>query len=143
MRVVVAGAVMVDGRLLLAQRDRPAPVAGLWELPGGKVETGETPVQALVRELREELGVEVAPGAPLTARVPLTADLILVALRAELVTGTPRPLDHRALCWVDGDDLRRLADAGEVVPADTAWLPELCDLLDGGEVNRTGDVHRP
>jgi 8-oxo-dGTP diphosphatase len=60
--VLVAAAALVrgDGRLLLAQRPNGKPMAGLWEFPGGKVETGETPQGALVRELREELGVTVS-----------------------------------------------------------------------------------
>ena len=60
--VLVAAVAMVDadGRVLIAQRPEGKPLAGLWEFPGGKVEQGETPEQALIRELREELGVEVS-----------------------------------------------------------------------------------
>ena len=62
-RIVVAGAVLDRDRLLLAQRRYPPDLAGLWELPGGKVEAGESPADALRRELREELGVTIAVGA--------------------------------------------------------------------------------
>jgi mutator protein MutT len=62
MQVVVAGALIVDRALLVAQRQRPPDLAGLWELPGGKVAPGETEVTALARELREELGVDVVVG---------------------------------------------------------------------------------
>jgi 8-oxo-dGTP diphosphatase len=60
-RVVVAGAVYDQGRLLAARRSAPPELAGRWELPGGKLEPGESGEQALVRELREELGVETEP----------------------------------------------------------------------------------
>ena len=73
-QIVVAGALIVDGALLVAQRARPPELAGLWELPGGKVAAGETDAQALARELREELGVDVAVGARLGGDVPLSSD---------------------------------------------------------------------
>ena len=62
MQIVVAGALILDRTLLVAQRQRPPELAGLWELPGGKVAPGETEAEALIRELREELGVEVVVG---------------------------------------------------------------------------------
>ena len=70
MIVVVAAAIVRDGRVLAARRTQPANVAGRWELPGGKVDPGETPEQALVRELREELGIETATSclAPIADR---------------------------------------------------------------------------
>ncbi len=64
-QIVVAGALIFEGRLLVAQRARPPELAGLWELPGGKVAPGETDAAALERELEEELGIEVAVGARL------------------------------------------------------------------------------
>ena len=133
MRYVVAGALLrtVDGRteLLLAQRDYPAEVAGLWELPGGKVEEGETPGAALVRELDEELGVTVVAGERLDEQAPLRADLTLIALWATLRSGVPHAHEHRALRWVGHDALAALADRGEMVPADTVWLGQLLDRL--------------
>ena len=89
-QIVVAGALIVDGALLVAQRARPPELAGLWELPGGKVAAGETDAQALARELREELGVDVVVGARLGGDVALTPAM---TLRAYLVTLTER---HRA-----------------------------------------------
>ncbi|WP_207840978.1 (deoxy)nucleoside triphosphate pyrophosphohydrolase [Williamsia soli] len=129
MREVVAGAVIVDGRLLLAQRSYPAEVAGLWELPGGKVEAGESRRRALERELAEELGLEVVAGEQIGAEVPLREGLVLVAIAATLVAGDPRPTEHSAICWVDADDLRRLVADGELVPADAVWLDDLAGLL--------------
>lgn len=129
MREVVAGAVIVDGRLLLAQRSYPAEVAGLWELPGGKVEAGESRGRALERELAEELGIDVRAGDQIGVGVPLKADLVLVALVATLLGGNPEPTEHTALRWVGSAALRRLAADGELVPADAVWLDDLAGLL--------------
>lgn len=112
---------MSDGWLLVAQRQRPPELAGLWELPGGKVAAGETDADALVRELEEELGVDVTVGARLGGDVVLNDRM---TLRAYLVTqtgGSVHPRDHRALRWVSADDLDGLA----WVPADRGWVPDL------------------
>lgn len=129
MREVVAGAVISEGRLLLAQRTYPVEVAGLWELPGGKVEPGETRAQALGRELGEELGITVAVADQIGEPVPLRSDLVLVAMAAELLSGRPHPHEHSAVRWVESDELRRMAGAGELVPADAVWLDDLTALL--------------
>jgi 8-oxo-dGTP diphosphatase len=129
MREVVAGAVIADGRLLLAQRTYPAEVAGLWELPGGKVEPGETRELALSRELAEELGIEVAVGHRIGEPVQLREDLALVALVAGLIGGTPQPSEHSAVRWVGAIELRAMASNGELVPADAVWLDDLAALL--------------
>ena len=130
-RLVVAGAVVDPGgrTVLLAQRVYPPEVAGLWELPGGKVEPGESPEEALRRELAEELGVVVTVGAPLRERVRLRDDLVLIALRAHIVGGTARAVEHRDLMWVGARDLQEFADDGRLVPADTVWVPELLTIL--------------
>lgn len=99
--MVVAGAVCDGGRLLAARRTAPPECAGRWELAGGKVEPGETPERALVRELREELGVEAEPVAPLPGEWQLGPGLVLRAWQARIVSGVPRPLqDHDALRWL-------------------------------------------
>lgn len=109
MRVVV-GAVLRDahGRVLAARRERPAG----WELPGGKVEPGETEPAALVRELREELGITVEVGARVGPDVPIGADLLLHAWTAALADGEPAALEHAELRWLAPDEL-------DTVP----WLP--------------------
>ncbi|MDQ2637752.1 MAG: (deoxy)nucleoside triphosphate pyrophosphohydrolase [Actinomycetota bacterium] len=123
--IVVAGALIERGCLLVAQRSRPPELAGLWELPGGKVAPGETDAAALARELREELGIDVTVGARLGEDVVLSPT---VTLRAYLVThtaGTLQPIDHRALRWVRAGELDALA----WVPADRAWLGDLAAAL--------------
>jgi len=124
-QIVVAGALISGGTLLVAQRERPPELAGLWELPGGKVAAGESDAAALVRELEEELGVEVTVGERLGRDVALNDRM---TLRAYLVTqtgGTVQPRDHRALRWVTADELDGLA----WVPADRGWVPDLAAAL--------------
>ncbi|MFG3253644.1 (deoxy)nucleoside triphosphate pyrophosphohydrolase [Streptomyces sp. NPDC048172] len=100
-RVVVAGAVYDQGKLLAARRTAPPEFAGRWELPGGKVEPGETPQEALVRELREELGIEVEVLDRLPGEWKLKSDLVLHAWEARLLKGEPQPLqDHDELRWL-------------------------------------------
>ena len=118
---LVVGAIIVDrldrpGQVLAARRSRPPVLAGRWELPGGKVEVGETAEAALHREIGEELGVTVRLGPELVPAVgstwPLTPGLALRAWWCELLAGTPRAGEaHDALAW---------RDAGNV--ADLAWL---------------------
>ena len=124
-QIVVAGALISGGTLLVAQRERPPELAGLWELPGGKVAAGESDAAALVRELEEELGVGVTVGERLGRDVPLNDQM---TLRAYLVTqtgGSVQPHDHRALRWVTADELDGLA----WVPADRGWVPDLAAAL--------------
>nr|ADM46379.1 hydrolase [Streptomyces sp. CS] len=103
-RVVVGGAVFDAGRLLAARRSAPPELAGRWELPGGKAEPGESPEQALVRELREELGVEVEPLEPLPGEWALASGLVLRVWTARLVSGEPQTLeDHDELRWLTPD----------------------------------------
>ena len=123
--IVVAGALIYDAAVLVAQRARPPELAGLWELPGGKVAAGETDEIALVRELREELGIGVVVGGRLGADVALNATTTLRAYLVTQIDGVLHPNDHRALRWVRADELDELA----WVPADTAWLPQLATLL--------------
>jgi 8-oxo-dGTP diphosphatase len=111
----VVGAAVVDdlGRptvLLAARRTEPSALAGGWEFPGGKVDPGEEHAEALRRELREELGVEVALGelleGPLRGGWPLGEDFVIWVWWAAVVEGEPEPLeDHDQLRWLDRDSL--------------------------------------
>ncbi|RDG39214.1 (deoxy)nucleoside triphosphate pyrophosphohydrolase [Streptomyces corynorhini] len=105
-RVVVAGAVYDRGRLLAARRSAPPELAGRWELPGGKLEPGERPEQALVRELREELGVEARPVERIPGEWPLMPGLVLQVWTVRLLSGEPRPLeDHDELRWLGPEEI--------------------------------------
>jgi 8-oxo-dGTP diphosphatase len=121
--VVVAAAVLRDGRVLAQQRARPAELAGRWELPGGRVEPGESAPEALVRECREELAVQVLPGARLGPDVPLPGGLVLRVHTARLADPQARPeaVEHAGLRWVDAAELRAL----DWLDADRAVLPDL------------------
>lgn len=125
MQVVVAGALINGGEVLLAQRRRPPELAGLWELPGGKVAPGESEPEALARELAEELGVEVAVHERLGEDVAIGQSVVLRAYRVTQTGGTLHPHDHGALRWVDAAALAEVA----WVPADRAWLPALGERL--------------
>jgi 8-oxo-dGTP diphosphatase len=125
-RVVVAAVLVRAGRLLAARRSAPSSTAGRWELPGGKVEPGEEEAAALVRECREELGVEVVAGARVGEAVPLGPGLVLRARAARLVAGTPAPLaDHDELRWLAADELSSV----DWLPADVALLDACRRLL--------------
>ncbi|MFJ5220752.1 (deoxy)nucleoside triphosphate pyrophosphohydrolase [Streptomyces sp. NPDC088354] len=99
--VVVGAALLDDGRLLAARRTAPPELAGRWELPGGKTEPGETTRDALVRELREELGIEAEPLERVPGEWPLKPGYVLHVWTARILSGEPRPLqDHDELRWL-------------------------------------------
>lgn len=127
MAIVVAGAVIDGDKLLIAQRSKPAELAGQWELPGGKVAEGESEPQALARELREELGIEVEVDTRVGEDV-VVGNLVLRAYRARVHDGgIPHPHEHLALRWVTADEL----DTVEWVAADAGWIPVLRAALVG------------
>ena len=108
--VVVGAAIVRDGMLLAARRTEPEHLAGGWELAGGKVEAGETDAEALVREVREELGVTVALGRRVGGEWPLGRYVLRVWLATIVDGGEPQPLEqHDAVRWVDLDDLDTVA----------------------------------
>jgi 8-oxo-dGTP diphosphatase len=107
-RIVVGAALFsADGtHVLAARRSAPAELAGKWEFPGGKVEYGESPPEALARELREELGVRAEAGERIPGTAVVRAGLELQIWRARLLGGTPRPLqDHSELRWLTRREL--------------------------------------
>ncbi len=110
--VLVVAAALVDpaGRVLLAQRPAHKSLGGLWEFPGGKVEPGESPEAALIREVMEELAVILEPDAldPFAFASHSYADfhLLMPLYVARLWTGEPQPLEAQALAWVKPADMQ-------------------------------------
>ena len=132
MKVVLVVAVALidpDGRILLAQRPMGKSLAGLWEFPGGKVETGETPEAALIRELSEELGIETKSSclAPLTFASHSYEDfhLLMPLFACRRWQGIPSPKEGQNLAWVRAGDLRNYP----MPPADIPLIPILRDWL--------------
>ncbi|GAA4032979.1 hypothetical protein GCM10022247_67500 [Allokutzneria multivorans] len=125
--VVVAAAIVHKGHLLAQQRSYPEHLAGRWELPGGRVEAGETDEAALIRECVEELGARVTVGARFGPDVPLPKGYLMRAYAATLADGdaVPEALEHLAVEWVP---VERLAELDWLDP-DIALLPELHALL--------------
>jgi 8-oxo-dGTP diphosphatase len=129
--VLVSAVALIDrdGRVLLAQRPAGKRMAGLWEFPGGKIETGETPEAALIRELGEELGIDTAESclAPLTFASHSYDDfhLLMLVYVCRKWSGTPRPLEGGELAWLRASRLRDY----DMPPADIPLIPVLQDLL--------------
>ncbi|MFJ1806377.1 MULTISPECIES: (deoxy)nucleoside triphosphate pyrophosphohydrolase [unclassified Streptomyces] len=127
-RIVVVGAALLDaGRLLAARRSAPPELAGRWELPGGKVEAGEAPEAALVRELREELGVETETVERVPGEWPLRPPYVLQVWTARLRPGSaaPEPLqDHDALRWLTPAEIWDVDWLDQDVPAVRETLPK-------------------
>ncbi len=132
MRTVLVSAVAlidVDGRVLLAQRPQGKTLAGLWEFPGGKVEPGETPEHALIRELEEELGINTWASclAPLTFASHSYEDfhLLMPLFACRKWEGTPHGREGQTLKWVHAKDLKSYP----MPPADIPLIPILRDWL--------------
>lgn len=129
--VLVAACALIDadGRVLIAQRPPGKTLAGLWEFPGGKVEPGETPEEALIRELSEELGIETKPAclAPLTfaSHSYDTFHLLMPLYVCRRFTGIPVPREGQVLKWVRPKAMRDYP----MPPADIPLIPILIDLL--------------
>lgn len=131
-KVVLVSAVALidrDNRILLAQRPEGKSMAGLWEFPGGKVEQGETPEAALIRELEEELGINTWSSclAPLTfaSHSYDSFHLLMPVFACRKWEGTPQPREGQTLAWADP---RKLSDY-PMPPADIPLIPILRDWL--------------
>jgi 8-oxo-dGTP diphosphatase len=129
MVVAAAALLAADGRILLQQRAPDRHMAGLWEFPGGKVETDETPEAALVRELREELGIMIDAGAltPIAFASHRNGErhMILLLYLCRNWVGEPQPLDASALAWVHLAQMRSLP----MPPADEPLIDRLEAVL--------------
>lgn len=127
--VVACALVDVDGRVLVAQRPPGKAMAGLWEFPGGKVAPGETPERCLIRELKEELGVDTETSClgPLTfaSHAYPSFHLLMPLYVCRVWRGEPSPREGQALRWVRPHRLREL----EMPPADLPLIPFLEELL--------------
>lgn len=129
--ILVAAAALIDadGRVLLACRPEGKPMAGLWEFPGGKVKPGETPESALLRELKEELGIDVTKAclAPFTfaSHAYGEFDLLMPLYLCRRWRGTPAPLEGQRLAWVRPDRLTEYPTP----PADKPLIVMLRDFL--------------
>ena len=131
--VVAAALIDPDGRVLIAERPPGKAMAGLWEFPGGKIEPGEAPETALIRELHEELGITVKPAclAPFTfaSHGYPQFHLLMPLYLCRRWEGTPEPREHSAIKWIRPRDLIANPDAFPLPPADLPLLPMLRDLL--------------
>ncbi len=123
-RVVVAALIERGGKLLAHKRPDGGWGAGFWEFPGGKLEEGESPRAAIVRECREELGVEVEPGVVFDALTHVYDDIgpvVLLFLRARIVDGDPKPLTGGELFWADAGAAKALDWLAADLPVVEAW----------------------
>ena len=129
MTVVAVALVDAERRVLLQQRAPGRSMAGLWEFPGGKVESGELPEPALVRELEEELGIEVGTGDLVPAcfaSAPVgDRHMILLLYICRTWRGEPRPLDASALKWLRPKEM----EPAEMPPADQPLIALLDALI--------------
>ena len=124
---VVGAALLRDGppRVLASRRTDPPSLAGYWEFPGGKVEPGETDQQALVRELREELGIEATVGDRLGGDLRIGATAVLRVYLCRIVSGELTLVDHDEHRWLTADQL----DDVPWIEVDLPLIPELRRLL--------------
>src|SRR3954447_380457 len=134
--LVVGAAIVRHGRVLATRRAYPAHARGRWELPGGKVEAGEEPAEALLREVHEELSCRIRVTGHLPGEQPIGGGLVLRILLAEVVEGEPSPHEHDALRWLAPEELE---DVDWLEP-DRPFLPALREVLLDGTHLEGGNV---
>jgi 8-oxo-dGTP diphosphatase len=143
--IVAAGVVIEDGRVLLAQRKPGAHLEGAWELPGGKVEEGEDPREALRRELAEELGIDVHVGEVVDVTFhryeQANKNILLLFFEATRAAGSPEPtaLDVAAFEWSDATGL----DPARFPAGDVAVVAKVRARLEGAPLERGGAATQP
>lgn len=127
--VAACALVDADGRVLLARRPKDKPMAGLWEFPGGKVAAEETPEEALARELREELAIEVDPKclAPFAFASCESGEfhLLMPLFLCRKWSGSPRPVEAEELAWARPRDFFQF----DLAPADRPLAAQMRDFL--------------
>lgn len=127
-KVEVVGAVLVNDKdeILCALRSQTMSLPGLWEFPGGKIEAGESPEEALKREIQEELGIEIEVGeqiADVTHEYPAVIVRLLTYYAKMLDSNaTPRAAEHEKLAWLERHELGNL----EWAPADIPTVQKIC-----------------
>ena len=126
-RVVAGLIVNAEGRGLIAKRSQEMSSPGLWEIPGGKIEPGESPKEALLRELMEELSVCVSVGRSFAKAEAHIAERLYVmeAFVCTLISGTCSPSEHEMLKWIGAEDVLSLSWA----PLDVPMLPAISNVL--------------
>lgn len=125
MVTIVGAAILRGGRVLAAQRAEPAALAGGWEFPGGKVEAGESDENALLRECREELAVDIELDRRLGTDIAVNGSAVLRVWTARIVGGEPVAVEHAELRWLSRAELATVA----WLPADLPLVEELRQLL--------------
>ena len=122
--IVSAGLIMKEGKILVTQRKEDSSHALLWEFPGGKVEEGEEPREALRRELKEELDIEVEVGAVFEVVYQHYPEypVLLLSYHCRIEKGKPKPIGCHDLRWINLNELKRLA----MLPADEYIINRLC-----------------
>lgn len=125
MQQVVGAAIVRHARVLAARRTTPPEAAGRWELPGGKVEVGETPLAAIEREIAEELGCDIEVTDWLGSRSVIADSFVLIVAMARLTRGEPEATEHDQLRWLGRDELMEV----DWLEPDRPFLAELAQRL--------------